>query len=92
MQPRQYHPGMAEKVTLSLSADTLARARRAARREGVTLSGWFERAARSQLLRDAAARHDEWLAANPEVREELDGFDRLAEKLDASWSDLAGAA
>jgi uncharacterized lipoprotein YddW (UPF0748 family) len=89
---RQYHPGMAEKVTLSLSADTLARARRAAHREGVSVSGWFERAARRQLLRDAAVRHDEWLAANPDVREELDGFDRLAETLDSSWSDLPGAA
>jgi hypothetical protein len=83
---------MAEKVTLSLSADTLARARRAARREGVSLSGWFERAARRELLRDAAIHHDEWLAANPEVREELDSFDRFAEALDASWSDMAGAA
>lgn len=83
---------MAEKVTLSLSAETVARARHAAGREGMSLSAWFERAARRHLLRDAAHHHDEWLAANPEVREELDGFDRLAEQLDSSWSDLAGAA
>lgn len=82
---------MAEQVSLSLNARTLARARRAARREGVSLSTWIDRAARSQLLADAARRHEEWLAANPEVRAELDGFDRLAEPLD-SWSDLAGAA
>jgi hypothetical protein len=83
---------MAEKVTLSLSAETLARAGHAAGREGMTLSGWFERAARRQLLRDAAHHHDEWLAANPEVRAELDSFDRFAEPLDSGWSDLAGAA
>jgi uncharacterized protein YigA (DUF484 family) len=77
---------MAEKVTVSLSAGTLARARAAARREGVSLSAWLERAARRQLLQDAARRHDEWLAANPDVRAQLDGFDRLAESLDASWS------
>jgi hypothetical protein len=83
---------MAEKVTLSLSAETLARARQAAAREGMGLSAWFERTARRQLLRDAAHRHDEWLAANPDVREELDRFDRFAEQLDSSWSDLAGVA
>jgi hypothetical protein len=83
---------MAEKVTLSLSAETLARARHAAGREGMSLSRWFERAARRQLLHDAAHHHDEWLAANPEVREELDSFDRFAGQLDATCSDLAGAA
>jgi hypothetical protein len=76
---------MAEKVTLSLSVETLTRARGAARQEGVSLSGWMERAARRQFLQDAARRHDEWLAANPEVRAELDGFDRLAETLDTNW-------
>ncbi len=82
---------MAEKVSLSLSSRTLSHARRAARREGVSLSRWIDRAARRQLLADAANHHEEWLAANPDVRDELDGFDRLAEALD-SWSDLAGAA
>jgi hypothetical protein len=83
---------MAEKVSLSLSADTLARARRAARREGVSLSSWLDRAARRQLLQEAARQLDEWLAANPDVRDELDGFDRVAESLEPGWSDLAGAA
>ncbi|SDY91722.1 hypothetical protein SAMN05444365_104131 [Micromonospora pattaloongensis] len=83
---------MAEKVTLSLSADTLARARAAARHEGITLSAWMERAARREALRDAGRRQDEWLAANPEVRDELDGFDRLADTLESGWSDLTGAA
>ncbi len=83
---------MAEKVSLSLRSETLIRARHAARREGVSLSGWIDRAARRQLLHDAARHHDEWLAANPDVRDELDGFDRLAESLDTNWSDLAGAA
>lgn len=83
---------MADKVTLSLSADTLARARAAAHREGMSLSAWLERAARREALRDAVRRQDEWLAANPEVRAELDGFDRLADRFDAGWSDLAGVA
>ncbi|HEY8534666.1 MAG TPA: hypothetical protein VIL44_12510 [Micromonospora sp.] len=81
---------MAEKV--SLSADTLARARSAARDEGLPLSVWLERAVRRAALRDAARRQEEWLAANPDVREELDGFDRLADTLESGWSDLTGAA
>jgi len=83
---------VAEKVTLRLSAETLARARAAARREGISLSAWVDRAARRQAVEEAARRHEEWLAANPEVRDELDGFDRFAESLDSGWSDLAGAA
>jgi hypothetical protein len=47
---------------------------------------------RRQAGEEAARRHEEWLAANPEVRDELDGFDRLAESLDSGWSDLADAA
>lgn len=58
----------------------------------MSLSAWLDRAARREALRDAARRQDEWLAANPEVRDELDGFDRLADKLESGWSDLAEAA
>lgn len=83
---------MAEKVTLSLNSDTLARARAEAARAGMSLSAWIDRAARREALRAAAHRQDEWLAANPEVRDQLDGFDKLADKLDRGWSDLAGAA
>jgi hypothetical protein len=83
---------MAERVTLSLSAETLARARAAASREGISLSAWMERAARREALRDAVRRQDEWLAANPDVRAELDGFDRLADRLESGWSDLADVA
>jgi hypothetical protein len=83
---------MADKVTLSLNSDTLARARVAAEHEGISLSAWMDRAARREALRDAGRRQDEWLAANPDVRDELDGFDRLADKLEAGWSDLSEAA
>ena len=83
---------MADKVTLSLNSDTLARARAAAGNEGMSLSAWMDRAARREALRHAARRHDDWLAANPDVRDELDGFDRLADRLDAGWTDLADAA
>jgi hypothetical protein len=83
---------MADKVTLSLNSDTLARARAAAEYEGISLSAWMDRAARREALREAGRRQDEWLAANPDVRDELDGFDRLADKLEAGWSDLSEAA
>jgi hypothetical protein len=83
---------MAEKVTLSLNSDTLARARAAAAQAGLSLSAWIDRAARREALRDAGRLQDDWLAANPEVREQLEGFDRLADRLEAGWSDLADAA
>jgi post-segregation antitoxin (ccd killing protein) len=83
---------MAAKVTLSLDPETLARARAAAQHYGMSLSAWIDRAARREALRDAARRQEEWLAANPDVRAELDGFDRLADKLESGWSDLAEAA
>lgn len=79
-------------VTLRLSPETLARARAAAEREGMTLSDWVDRAARREVLRDAARRHEEWLVANPDVRDELDAFDRLADTLESGWSDLSDAA
>lgn len=84
--------GMADKVTLSLNPDTLARARAAADQAGMSLSAWMDRAARRETLREAGRRQDDWLAANPDVREQLDGFDRLADKLESGWSDLADAA
>ena len=83
---------MAEKVTLSLNPETLARARAAAQHHGMSLSAWIDRAARREALRDAGRRQEEWLAANPDARAELDGFDRLADKLESGWSDLADAA
>lgn len=82
---------MVEKVTLSLSAETAARARAAAHREGISLSDWMERVVRREVLRDAVRWQDEWLAANPDVRAELEGFDRLADRLESGWSDLAVA-
>ncbi|MEJ3748194.1 hypothetical protein WEI85_44205 [Actinomycetes bacterium KLBMP 9797] len=78
---------MAEKVTLTLSADTLARARAAARHAGMSLSEWIDRAARRAAVRDASRRHEEWLATDPDARAELEGFDRLADSLDGGWPD-----
>ena len=92
MPRRAYDRRMAEKVTLGLRADTLSRARAAAAEEGLTLAAWLDRAARREALRQAARRHEEWLTANPDVRDELDGFDRLAEKLETNWNDLSDAA
>lgn len=65
---------MAEKVTLSLNPDTLARARAAAEHEGLTLSAWMDRAARREALRDAGRRYEEWVDAHPEVRAEVDAW------------------
>jgi hypothetical protein len=65
---------MAEKVTLSLNPDTLARARAAAEQEGLTLSAWMDRAARREALRDAGKRYEEWVDAHPEVRAEVDAW------------------
>lgn len=76
---------------MRLRPDTLARARAAAERDGMDLSAWLDRAARRALLWEAARRQEDWLAANPEVRAELDGFDRLADRLDTGWTDLADA-
>lgn len=83
---------MADKVTLSLKPDTLARARDAAKREGLTLSAWIDRAARREALRDAGRRHQEWLAANPDVREELDAFREFARRRRPTRSDLGEPA
>ncbi|GLI01654.1 hypothetical protein [Phytohabitans aurantiacus] len=87
---------MAEKVTLTLSADTLARARAEARAAGMSLSEWIDRAARRAAVRDAARRHEEWLATDPDARAELEGFDRLADRLDGGWpeppTDMVDAA
>lgn len=84
---------MADKVTLSLNSDTLARARAEAQREGVSLSAWIDRAARRAALRDAGRRYQEWLHANPDVKEEVDAWQAFAERNRPSWPvDPADAA
>jgi len=62
------------KVTLSISPDTLDRAREAASRDGLTLSAWIDRAARREALRDAGTRYAEALAANPDIRAEVESW------------------
>lgn len=76
---------MADKVTLSLNPETLARARAEAEREGLTLSAWMDRAARRAALRDAGRRHQEWLEANPEARAEVDAWRAFASRNRPSW-------
>jgi mRNA interferase MazF len=49
--------GMTAKVTLSFSDETIDEARRSARREGVSLSAWMDRAARERALREVFAAH-----------------------------------
>ena len=77
---------MADKVTLSLSTDTLQRARAEAEREGMTLSAWMDRAARRAVLREAARRNQEWLNENPDVRQEIDDWQAFATRNRPRWS------
>jgi hypothetical protein len=48
---------MTAKVTLSFTDQTLADARRLAKRDGVSLSAWIDRATRERALRDIFAAH-----------------------------------
>ncbi|MGC4803751.1 DUF6364 family protein [Micromonospora sp. DT233] len=48
---------MTAKVTLSFSDETIEEARRFARREGLSLSAWMDRAAREKALREVFAAH-----------------------------------
>ncbi|WP_213452763.1 hypothetical protein [Rhizomonospora bruguierae] len=48
---------MTAKVTLSFSDETIAEARRFARREGLSLSAWMDRAAREKALRELFGAH-----------------------------------
>jgi hypothetical protein len=49
--------GMTAKVTLSFSDETIEEARQFARREGISLSAWMDRAARELALREVFAAH-----------------------------------
>jgi hypothetical protein len=48
---------MTAKVTLSFSDETIEDARRSAKREGISLSAWMDRAARERALREVFAAH-----------------------------------
>ncbi|MEV6811765.1 DUF6364 family protein [Micromonospora sp. NPDC051296] len=48
---------MTAKVTLSFSDETIAEARRFAKREGLSLSAWMDQAAREKALREVFAAH-----------------------------------
>jgi hypothetical protein len=81
------------KITLSMSPDTIDRAREAATRDGLTLSAWIDRAARREALRDAGTRYAEWLAANPDIRDEIQGWRAFGAECAADradrWADAA---
>jgi hypothetical protein len=51
--------GMTAKVTLSFAEETIADARRFARRDGLSLSAWMNQAAREKALREVFAAHAE---------------------------------
>lgn len=89
-----YHGGMTigeqvgdgQAVTVTLSSDTLARARSEAERAGVSLSAWLDRAARTQALRDAGRQYDQWLSEHPEIADEVKGWRAMqARTLSARW-------
>jgi hypothetical protein len=69
-----------EQVTITLDADTIEKARDCAERAGLSLSNWMRRAARNQALSEPAITMEEWLDANPDIREELEAFDRINEE------------
>ncbi|GAB3858045.1 hypothetical protein ACFFMR_09540 [Micromonospora andamanensis] len=48
---------MTAKVTLSFADETIADARRFAKREGLSLSAWMDQAAREKALREVFAAH-----------------------------------
>ena len=82
--------GMADKVTLSLSPDTLSLARSEATREGLTLSAWMDRAARREANRDAGTRYRAWLAQNPDIAAEVNAWRAFASAtLAERWSRLS---
>lgn len=82
-------PGMAE--SFSLDPDTPDTAGEVDRADGLSLSGRTDPARRGDVVRAGHHAHEEWLAAHPEIRSELDAFDRYADTLDADWTDLAYA-
>ena len=67
-----------KKVTVNLADTTLAQARAAAESRGIPLSTWMDRAARSQVRREAATAYDQWLAENPDVAADIDAFRALS--------------
>ncbi|PWR13155.1 hypothetical protein DKT68_01505 [Micromonospora acroterricola] len=48
---------MTAKVTLSFTDETIEEARRFAKREGLSLSAWMDRAAREKALREVFTAH-----------------------------------
>lgn len=74
------HGMPSEQVTITLDADTIEKARDCAERAGLSLSNWMRRAARNQALSEPAITMEEWLDANPDIREELEAFDRINEE------------
>lgn len=83
-------PRMANKVTLSLNSDTLARARDAAQRESLSLSAWMDRAARREALRDAGRRYEQWIDQHPDIRDEVNAWRQMTANTTAGrWSRLA---
>ncbi|WP_175510337.1 hypothetical protein [Micromonospora phaseoli] len=48
---------MTAKVTLSFSDETIADARRFAKREGLSLSAWMDQAAQEKALREVFTAH-----------------------------------
>lgn len=74
------HRMPSEQVTITLDADTLEKARDCAERAGLSLSNWMRRAARKQALREPSITRDEWLEANPDIRTELEAWDRIRQE------------
>ena len=77
----------AEEITITLDADTLERARDAAERAGLSLEQLLAKLIRRQTLHEGLAAFAEWVAANPDVRAELEAWDAMTVGLDEeAWA------
>lgn len=79
-------------VTVSLDPELLGRVRDEASAAGLSVSAWLSRAARAFARQHAARRHQAWLDANPDVREELEGFEAFARRNRPGWPSLGESA
>ncbi|MGH3450190.1 MAG: hypothetical protein ACRDQW_05570 [Haloechinothrix sp.] len=72
---------MAVTKTVSYTVDAALpqQVKAAAERAGLSASAYVSRELRRALLRDAARQYDEWLASDPEVRAEIEAYQRMGD-------------
>lgn len=79
------------KVSLNLDDEVLQRATADAEAAGLSVSAYVSRTLRADQLRRARQKYDEWVAANPDVREEITAWRAMTQRDTAQrWATLAG--